>query len=60
MSTHYEYRNKKTGEVLRLEDLQEKYNLGFAQKELWDIVEANYTTKEVHTTCVEEGILFED
>lgn len=57
---HYEYRNNKTGEVLRLEDLQEKYSLGFAQKELWDIIETNYTTEEVNNVCVEGDILFED
>lgn len=47
-SMHYKYRNKKTGKMFRLEDLQEKYNLGFSQKELWNIIEFEYKTEEVY------------
>lgn len=47
-SMHYEYKNIKTCEEFTLEQLQDKYNLGFAQKKLWDIIERDYTTEEVY------------
>lgn len=69
-SMHYEYINKETGRVFRLEELQEHYNLGFAQKELWDIIELEYKTKQVYIMNVNhpnysknvafDNIVFED
>ena len=47
-SEHYEYRSVKTCETFTLEQLQEKYNLGFAQEKLWDIIERNYTMEEIY------------
>jgi hypothetical protein len=51
-SCHYEYRNIKNVETYTLEELQEKYQLGFGQQELWDIIEQNYTTEEVYVMNV--------
>lgn len=51
-SCHYEYKNKKTGEIYNLEDLQNKYKLGFAQRELWDIIERDYITEDVYVMNV--------
>jgi hypothetical protein len=51
-SMHYEYKNIKTCEDFTLEQLQDKYNLGFAQKKLWDIIERDYTTEEVYVKNV--------
>lgn len=69
-SCHYEYRNKNTNEVFRLEGLQEKYNLGFLQRELWDIIEHEYISEEVYIMSVNhpkydkndnsDDIVFED
>lgn len=69
-SMHYEHINKKTGKAFTLEQLQEKYNVGFAQKELWDIIERDYTTEEVYIMNVNhpkydkndksDDIVFED
>lgn len=50
-SCDYEYIGK-DGTYNTLEDLQEKYNLGFADKKLWDIIEENYKTVECYTMNV--------
>lgn len=39
---HYVYTNKNTGEKYRLGDLQDKYELGFADSRLWKIIEHEY------------------
>ena len=48
INSFYQYVDKKTGEGYRIEDLQEKYSFGFMKKELWDIIERDYTTRVVH------------
>lgn len=47
-SCHYEYKNKKTNKSYRLEELQNKYKLGFAEKKLWNIIERYYIAEEVY------------
>lgn len=47
-SCHYEYKNIKTGETFTIEGLQNKYQLGFLEKELWNIIERNYLTEEIY------------
>ncbi|WMI81581.1 hypothetical protein [Anaerotignum sp. MB30-C6] len=42
---HYVYTNKNTGEKYRLGDLQDKYELGFADSRLWKIIEREYDSK---------------
>lgn len=44
----YEYIGK-DGIYHTLEELQEKYNLGFADKRLWDLIDENYKTVECFT-----------
>lgn len=43
----YKYRCSKTKNVYSLGDLQNKYELGFGDQRLWDIIECEYST-EVH------------
>lgn len=66
-SCHYEYRHGKTGETYRLEDLQNKYHMGFGQAELWQIIDREYESEEVYVMSVNhprrtdnDHILFED
>lgn len=42
----YIYINRKTKEEYTLEQLQCKYEMGFAQQELWEIIEAEYDSVE--------------
>lgn len=51
-SCHFEYRNRNTSEAYTLEELQDKYELGFGQKELWDFIECEYNTEEVYVMNV--------
>ena len=67
-SCHFEYRSKDTCEAFILEQLQEKYSLGFGQQELWNIIERDYTAEEVYVKNVNhpnyneesDDIVFED
>lgn len=67
-SCHFEYRSKNICEAFTLEQLQEKYNLGFGQQKLWNIIERNYTAEEVYVRNINhpyyneelEDIVFED
>ncbi len=64
----YVYINRESKEEYKLEQLQEKYNLGFGQRELWDIIEKNYDTVEDYIMNVNhpirngksDDIVFED
>ena len=42
-AVHYVYTHKTTGEKYLIGDLQNKYQLGFAESSLWRIIEQQYT-----------------
>lgn len=57
----YIYINKRTGEEYRLEDLQNKYGLGFGDRRLWDIIESCYRCEErLRPRGEGEDIVFEE
>lgn len=47
-----EYRHNLTNELYSLEELQCKYELGFAEKRLWNIIEREYTIGEIYVMNV--------
>lgn len=49
---HYEYISRETGEAYTLEELQEKYHLGFCDSRLWRIIEKDYHGEEVYVMSV--------
>ena len=51
-SCHYEYINRKTKEMFKLEELQEKYGFGFADSKLWKIIEEEYNSVEVYVMSI--------
>ena len=65
-SCHYEYIHRVTKEIYRLEDLQNKYKMGFGQAELWEIIDREYTSIEVYVMSVnhprynQENLVLED
>ncbi len=48
----YVYINRKSKEEYMLEQLQEKYSLGFGQHELWNIIEKEYDAVEDYIMSV--------
>lgn len=55
---HFEYRSNLTNELFLLSDLQNKYQLGFGQRELWDLISKYYITEEVYVMNVNHPKFF--
>lgn len=64
----YIYINRISKKEYRLEQLQKKYHLGFAEEELWDVIEKEYDMVEEYIMNVNhpkrngntDDIVFED